>query len=88
MPTLVPSLDCIAGSLAERFQKLYGTSPRIFLAPGRANLIGEHTDYNDSFVMPAAIDSYTWVAVAKRPDRILNVYPSTLPKRCSCLWLP
>ncbi len=74
MPTTAPNLDCIAGSLAERFQKLYGTSPHIFLAPGRVNLIGEHTDYNDGFVMPAAIDFYIWVGVAKRPDRILNVY--------------
>jgi len=74
MPILAPNLDCIANSLAERFHKLYGTSARIFLAPGRVNLIGEHTDYNDGFVMPTAINFYTWVAVAERPDRILNVY--------------
>lgn len=74
MTSISANLDCVASSLSERFQKLYGASPRIFLAPGRINLIGEHTDYNDGFVMPVAIDSYTWVAVAKHPNRILNVY--------------
>ncbi len=43
-------------SLVECFVRLYGTTPRIFRAPGRVNLIGEHTDYNDGFVMPAAIE--------------------------------
>ena len=37
---------------------------RTFRAPGRVNLIGEHTDYNDGFVMPAALDFSTWVRVA------------------------
>ena len=45
-------------------------------APGRVNLIGDHTDYNDGFVMPMAIGFYTWVAAAKRncDDRILEAY--------------
>ena len=47
---------------------------RIFRAPGRVNLIGEHTDYNDGFVLPAAIRFNTLVAVAQRPDRTLAVY--------------
>jgi galactokinase len=60
--------------MREKFRGLYGGSPRVFRAPGRVNLIGEHTDYNDGFVMPAAIDSYTWVAIAPRDDRALNVF--------------
>src|SRR5882762_9237224 len=55
--------------LAEAFQSLYGSRPRIYRAPGRVNLIGEHTDYNDGFVMPAAIDFSTWVAIDARDDR-------------------
>jgi galactokinase len=56
------------------FQDLFGTSALLFRAPGRVNLIGEHTDYNDGFVMPMAIGFYTWVAAAKRADRILEAY--------------
>lgn len=43
-------------NLIKKFHSLYSTSPRIFRAPGRINLIGEHTDYNDGFVLPGAID--------------------------------
>src|SRR5262249_23658703 len=60
--------------LRRRFQELFGSSPRIFRAPGRVNLIGEHTDYNDGFVMPIAIHLSTWVATAPRPDRKLVVH--------------
>ncbi len=64
-----------ADALTERFRAACRTNPRgIFRAPGRVNLIGEHTDYNDGFVMPAAIDFYSHVAVGERADRILSVY--------------
>jgi galactokinase len=60
--------------LTRRFQEIFGAYPRIFRAPGRVNLIGEHTDYNDGFVMPVAIGFNTWVAGAKRDDRALEAY--------------
>jgi galactokinase len=47
---------------------------RVFRAPGRVNLIGEHTDYNDGFVMPAAIDFSTRVAIQPRTDRIISAF--------------
>jgi galactokinase len=53
----------------EEFKELFHSTPRVFRAPGRINLIGEHTDYNDGFVMPAAIDFATWVAAEARNDR-------------------
>ena len=59
--------------LAERFHQKFGTSPRIFQAPGRVNLIGEHTDYNDGFVLPAAIQFQTTVAIASREDEKLEI---------------
>jgi galactokinase len=61
-------------ALTASFHEVFGATPRIFRAPGRVNMIGEHTDYNDGFVMPAAIQFYTWVAGAKRGDRILEAY--------------
>ena len=60
--------------LKRRFKELFGAWPRIFRAPGRVNLIGEHTDYNDGFVMPVAIHLSTWVAIAPRLDRKLVVH--------------
>ena len=46
----------------------------MYRAPGRVNLIGEHTDYNDGYVMPVAIDRATYVAIGRRADRQLFVY--------------
>ena len=68
-----PEIDNQAQGLAERFTQLFKAAPRIFEAPGRVNLIGEHTDYNDGFVMPAAIGFCTRTAVAPRHDRKLVV---------------
>src|SRR5215470_3187134 len=64
--------------LAQSFSARFAAAPRIFRAPGRVNLIGEHTDYNDGFVLPAAIDLYTWTAAAPRKDRRLRVYSENL----------
>jgi galactokinase len=55
--------------LEDRFRGVYGVPPRVFVAPGRVNLMGEHTDYNDGFVLPCAIGFFTEVAVSPRPDR-------------------
>src|SRR5438270_6024493 len=59
--------------LAARFATEFRTQPQVFSAPGRVNLIGEHTDYNEGFVLPAAIGFYTRVAVAARADHTLAV---------------
>jgi len=48
----------IRASVLPAFAESFGGRPRLFRAPGRINLIGEHTDDNDGFVMPAAIDLY------------------------------
>ncbi len=61
------------------FPKMFGTRPRLFRAPGRVNLIGEHTDYNDGFVMPAAVGFSTYVAIAVRPDRKLVIHSQEVP---------
>lgn len=69
-----PSPESIGSLLERRFRERFGGSPRIFRAPGRVNLIGEHTDYNDGFVMPAAIGFYTWVAAGRVEGRLLTAY--------------
>ena len=61
-------------AFTEKFVKRYGSTPRLFRAPGRVNLIGEHTDYNDGFVFPSAIDFHTRVAIAARQDQRLVIY--------------
>lgn len=64
----------IAARLRNNFHQRFGAEARLFRAPGRVNLIGEHTDYNDGFVMPAAIEQDVWIAIAARDDRKLVVY--------------
>jgi len=56
--------------VVEEFCRRYGVKPPIVArAPGRVNLIGDHTDYNDGFVLPMAIDREVWLAVRPRDDR-------------------
>ena len=55
-------------------EKRYQSSPEIFAAPGRVNLIGEHTDYAEGFVMPAAIDFATLAAISPRSDGQVVIY--------------
>jgi galactokinase len=60
------SLDRLVAGARERFEQRYQTAPQwIVAAPGRVNLIGEHIDYNDGFVLPMAIDRYCVIAAAE-----------------------
>src|SRR5919202_5485842 len=57
------------------FQQRFGHPPTwLARAPGRVNLIGEHTDYNDGFVLPMAIDRAVWIALRPRDDRRVEVH--------------
>lgn len=61
--------------LRDAFTTRFGNHPRLIVrAPGRTNLIGEHTDYNEGFVLPIAIDRATFVAGRSRADRTMRVY--------------
>ncbi len=61
--------------IEEAFQRIYGLPPEVVVrAPGRVNLIGEHTDYNDGFVLPAAIDRTINYAGRRRSDRRVRAY--------------
>ena len=61
-------------NLRESFIRLFGARPRIFRAPGRVNLIGEHVDYNEGFVLPLAIDRSCHAAGRPRKDTILRIH--------------
>lgn len=61
--------------LETRFKEVFGKNPDLVVkSPGRINIIGEHTDYNEGFVLPAAIDKAVYVAVRKRDDDLINLY--------------
>jgi len=68
--------------LQNEFSKIYNTSPeglRFFFAPGRVNLIGEHTDYNGGHVFPCALTIGTYAAVKERDDKTVHFYSMNLP---------
>ena len=63
-----------APEFAHAFHARFAAPASLYRAPGRINLIGEHTDYNEGFVLPAAIEFYCWVAAAPRSDRKLVIH--------------
>src|SRR5215212_5464456 len=62
------------------FQKNFNEQPKVFRSPGRVNIIGEHTDYNNGFVLPAAIDKAIYVAVSPRNDETIKLYSGEFDK--------
>jgi galactokinase len=73
MPDQVPFFERVAALKAE-FKQQYGALPELIVrAPGRVNMIGEHTDYNDGYVLPIAIDRSVLVASSRRPDRTVRL---------------
>ncbi|MCW3073689.1 MAG: galactokinase [Flaviaesturariibacter sp.] len=69
---MLPSL--IARKTFKKYQELYSVKPLVSRSPGRVNIIGEHTDYNEGFVLPAAIDKAVYVAVGKRGDDRIELH--------------
>jgi len=70
-------------SIVEIFAANFESTPRLFFSPGRINLIGEHIDYNDGFVMPAAVDKGIWFAVAPNNTNVVNFYSVDLKEEYS-----
>ena len=77
----------LADEVRAAFAREFGANPalRVALAPGRVNLIGEHTDYNDGFVLPMAIDRYVAVAFAPRDDRRVRAYSPDFGERAEAV---
>jgi len=69
---------------ADLFAKCFGHAPRwIVAAPGRVNLIGEHTDYNEGFVLPMAIEYYMVMAADRSPNRLVTLHSNTTGETAS-----
>ena len=70
----------LVSDVVSGFKKLYGYEPfGVWSAPGRVNLIGEHTDYNEGFVFPFAINRRTYAAISLRDDKVIRVASSFSP---------
>src|SRR5690606_10435612 len=64
----------VVDDLISAFRKHFHTPPFLFSSPGRINLIGQHTDYNNGLVLPAAIDKRIYLAIGKRSDQEIHLY--------------
>jgi galactokinase len=60
--------------LRDQFKTLFNSEPLLVRSPGRVNIIGEHTDYNEGFVLPAAIDKAIYIGIGKREDHLISLY--------------
>ncbi len=67
-------------ALVQTFLQQFGTKPLLVRSPGRVNIIGEHTDYNEGFVLPAAIDKAAYVAISPRNDDQVHLYAQAFSK--------
>jgi galactokinase len=65
-------MNDIAAKVKEVFKENYKEEPHLYYSPGRINLIGEHIDYNDGFVMPGAIDKGIYFAISLNNSNQLN----------------
>lgn len=64
--------------IVKQYKEIYKTTPRLFRSPGRINLIGEHTDYNNGFVLPASVDKAVYFAIATRSDDRVELHAADL----------
>ena len=69
--------------IRQLFYRLFDKEPLLASSPGRVNLIGEHTDYNEGFVLPGAVDKKIYVAIAKNGSHQLNVFASQFQEQLS-----
>ena len=71
-------MNTTVSKIEQEYFELFQDRPLIIRSPGRVNLIGEHTDYNEGFVLPAAIDKAIYFAINSRDDDICSLRASDL----------
>src|SRR4249920_2569397 len=74
----------MVSKIRQEFNDRFGKEACLAAAPGRVNLIGEHTDYNEGFVLPGAIDKKIYVAVAPNETNTLNIFATQFQEAYSC----
>lgn len=75
MGELTENYKVISYKIKEHYVERYGREAEVIVqSPGRINVMGEHTDYNDGYVLPAAIDHYMYIGVSKNQSDIINLY--------------
>ncbi|MDX1938089.1 MAG: galactokinase [Flavihumibacter sp.] len=74
----------MTATIKQAYQQIFNDEPVLFFSPGRINIIGEHTDYNGGFVLPAAIDKGIYLAVNKRADSAIELYAAAFNDYYSC----
>ena len=78
MNELSPDEKIITEKARQKFTEIFGGKPLLVRSPGRINIIGEHTDYNEGFVLPAAIDKAAYLAIALRDDDEIHLVAADL----------
>src|SRR5947208_5870767 len=76
-------MNTIASSVLKSFAESFGSQAELVYSPGRINLIGEHLDYNDGFVLPAAINKGVYYAIAENQSDNINFYALDFNERFS-----
>lgn len=67
-------IQSVPALVHSEFGRVFGETPRMYRAPGRINIIGEHLDYNGGLVLPSTVNLFTWAATSPRDDGILDIH--------------
>lgn len=71
----------MTSEITRLFKARFHTEPLLVRSPGRVNLIGEHTDYNEGFVLPAAVDKAVYVGIDRRPDEEIHLFSADFQEK-------
>jgi len=76
----------MVNTIIDAYRTVFGAAPPVVVrSPGRLNIIGEHTDYNDGFVLPAAINKYIYVCAGLRDDQEIHLYAADFKETVVCV---